>query len=265
MTIDGVWIGSISLHWPFPGNGFYQWRFFSFRHSDLLVKAARAEILSTDNSTNWRLPGWWPFHTNLLVFSSLADFQLTTDSWTLWLTNQLLHVTSLNWTPDNSNNGFVESESYVTTDGQPVSLSWNKAPIWGLRPDFYYCLTVARLLTWGALSDNRTGLSFKIAAGLASAVTLESESHFTVSDSKLPFSSPPKTWMYSTPASTRDGFVASNCPAYNISARTTQKTPFFFYCCVGARCSENMFTEPLLTNGLHNLVVLVLRACCGLT
>jgi hypothetical protein len=28
-----------------------------------------------------------------------------------------------------------ESESYVTTDCQPASLSWNKAPIWGLRPD----------------------------------------------------------------------------------------------------------------------------------
>jgi hypothetical protein len=29
-----------------------------------------------------------------------------------------------------------ESESYVTTDGQSASLSWNKAPIWGLWPDF---------------------------------------------------------------------------------------------------------------------------------
>jgi hypothetical protein len=36
-----------------------------------------------------------------------------------------------------------ESESYVTTDGQSASVSWNKAPIWGLRPDFYYCSTVA--------------------------------------------------------------------------------------------------------------------------
>jgi hypothetical protein len=32
-----------------------------------------------------------------------------------------------------------ESEPYVTPDGQSDSLSWNKAPIWGLRPDFYYC------------------------------------------------------------------------------------------------------------------------------
>jgi hypothetical protein len=58
-----------------------------------------------------------------------------------------------------------ESESYVTTDGQSASLSWNKALIWGLRPDFYYCQTVAALLMWGAYSDERTGLSFTIAAG----------------------------------------------------------------------------------------------------
>jgi hypothetical protein len=59
----------------------------------------------------------------------------------------------------------IESESYVTTDGQSAVLSWNKSPIWGLRTDLYYCLTVAGLLIWGALSDERTGLSFTIAAG----------------------------------------------------------------------------------------------------
>jgi hypothetical protein len=56
-----------------------------------------------------------------------------------------------------------ESESYVTTDGQSTSLSWYKAPIPGLRPDFYFrteCgirLTVTFLIPWGALSDERTG------------------------------------------------------------------------------------------------------------
>jgi hypothetical protein len=46
----------------------------------------------------------------------------------------------------------VESQcqSYVTTDGQSASLSWNKAPICGLRPDLYYCRTVAGLLMWAA-------------------------------------------------------------------------------------------------------------------
>jgi hypothetical protein len=58
-----------------------------------------------------------------------------------------------------------ESESYFMTDGQPASLSWNKAPFWGLRPDLYYCLTVVGLLILGALSDERTGLSFTIAVG----------------------------------------------------------------------------------------------------
>jgi hypothetical protein len=58
-----------------------------------------------------------------------------------------------------------ESESYIMTDVPSASLSWNKAPIWGLRPDFYYCLTVAGLLIWGALSDEWTGPSFTIAAG----------------------------------------------------------------------------------------------------
>jgi hypothetical protein len=53
-----------------------------------------------------------------------------------------------------------QSHSYVTTDGQSASLSWNKAPIWGLRPDFYYCQTIAGLLMGGALSDERTGLFF---------------------------------------------------------------------------------------------------------
>jgi hypothetical protein len=57
------------------------------------------------------------------------------------------------------------SQSYVTTDGQPASLSWNKAPIWGLRPDLDYCLTVAGFFDLGALSDERMGLSFAIATG----------------------------------------------------------------------------------------------------
>jgi hypothetical protein len=57
------------------------------------------------------------------------------------------------------------SLTHITTDGQSVSLSWNKAPIWGLRPEFCYCQTVVGLLIWGALFDERTGLSFTIAVG----------------------------------------------------------------------------------------------------
>jgi hypothetical protein len=42
---------------------------------------------------------------------------------------------------------FCRSWSYVTTDNQPASLSWNKALFWDLWPDLYYCLTVAGLVT----------------------------------------------------------------------------------------------------------------------
>jgi hypothetical protein len=55
------------------------------------------------------------------------------------------------------------SEPYITTDGQSASLSWNKAPIWDLRPDFYYCQTFAGLML-GAFSDERSVMSFTIAA-----------------------------------------------------------------------------------------------------
>jgi hypothetical protein len=34
------------------------------------------------------------------------------------------------------------------------------SPIWGPRPNIYYCVTVTVLFLWGALSDERTGPSF---------------------------------------------------------------------------------------------------------
>jgi hypothetical protein len=39
------------------------------------------------------------------------------------------------------------------------------SPIWGSWPNIYYCLTVSVLFLWGALSDERAGLSFVYAAG----------------------------------------------------------------------------------------------------
>jgi hypothetical protein len=64
--------------------------------------------------------------------------------------------------------------------------------MWGAIPDFYYCQTVAGLLMWGALSDERTCLSFIIAAGPRQLshsrvrVPRDTLSYFTVSDSILP-------------------------------------------------------------------------------
>jgi hypothetical protein len=55
------------------------------------------------------------------------------------------------------------------------------------------------LLVWGALSDERTGLPFAIATGshqrslFLVRVPQDSWSYFTVSDSRLPFLSPPTT------------------------------------------------------------------------
>jgi hypothetical protein len=90
-----------------------------------------------------------------------------------------------------------EFESYITTDGQSVSLSCRQTPIWDPRLDLYYCQTVEGLLMWGTLSDERTGLSFTIAASPRQRrhsrvrVPWDSRPYFTVSDSRLPFSSPP--------------------------------------------------------------------------
>jgi hypothetical protein len=33
----------------------------------------------------------------------------------------------------------TQSQIYVTTDGQSASLSWYKAPMWGVRRDIYFC------------------------------------------------------------------------------------------------------------------------------
>jgi hypothetical protein len=66
-----------------------------------------------------------------------------------------------------------QGKIYVTTDGQSASLSWNKAPIWGLRPDIYDCLTIT-VLFYGApsLMRGRICLLYMLLA-LASAVRLE--------------------------------------------------------------------------------------------
>jgi hypothetical protein len=131
-----------------------------------------------------------------------------------------------------------ESESSITTDGQSASLSWNKTPVWDLRPDFYYCQTIAGLLMWGALSDERTGLSFTIAPGPCQCwhfrirLPLDSWPYFTVSDSRLHIFCrllwlAGLRWRYSTPPP--HGIVRlwesyETQIIYKNSVRTSQKT-----------------------------------------
>jgi hypothetical protein len=72
-----------------------------------------------------------------------------------------------------------ESESYITTDDQSASLSWNKAPIWGLRPDIYLSLTITAMFLWASsLTRGRVRLLYMLLA-LASVVFLGSESVWT--------------------------------------------------------------------------------------
>jgi hypothetical protein len=99
--------------------------------------------------------------TNTLTKSSLHRLPYNSQCFS-WLTPRLAAISHQ---PSHLFTSWHESESYVTTKGQLVSLSWNQAPVWGLRPDFYYRQTVMGLLMWGAFSDERTGLSFTIAAG----------------------------------------------------------------------------------------------------
>jgi hypothetical protein len=81
--------------------------------------------------------------------------------------------------------------------GQSVNLGVD--PIWGSWPDIYYCLKVMVLFLCGALSDERTGLSFVYAAGPCQRslsrvwVPWDSWSYFTLWNVRFPFSSPPMT------------------------------------------------------------------------
>jgi hypothetical protein len=107
------------------------------------------------------------------------------------------------------------------------------SPIWGSWPDIYYCLTITVLILWGALSDDRTVLSFSVASGPRQRshsrvrVPWDSWLYFTVSDSKLPFSSPPTTRRASVevfdPASTRDCSELIYDSCYITSGETDRK------------------------------------------
>jgi hypothetical protein len=77
--------------------------------------------------------------------------------------------------PDCCDKSESESESYITTDNQSASLYWNKAPIWGLRPDIYLSLTITALFLWASsLTRGRDWLLYMLLA-LASVVFLGSE------------------------------------------------------------------------------------------
>jgi hypothetical protein len=134
---------------------------------------------------------YWRFFTITVDYNRSHIELLLNDVYLSLISNWSLllwYLSATTWT---------ESDSYIMTDGQLVSLCWNKEPFWGLRADFYYYQTVACLLMWDDLSDESTGLTFTIAAGSRQRsysrvrVPWDSRPYFTVSDLRLPFLSPP--------------------------------------------------------------------------
>jgi hypothetical protein len=118
---------------------------------------------------------------------------------------------------------------------------------------------------WGALFDERTGLSFTIAAGPCQRslsqvrVPWYSRPYFTVSELRLPFSSPPTTRRVTVevfvPASTWESLGHHSCLQDNPSARTIEKT----HLQILLRIRGNVCIEPLPRNGFRNTTVLLLR------
>jgi hypothetical protein len=72
-----------------------------------------------------------------------------------------------NWRTTDS--GLTQNIQSYVKGRKPVGQVWVSDLIWGTRPDFSYCQTVAGLLVWGALSDERMGLPYTIAAGSSPA------------------------------------------------------------------------------------------------
>jgi hypothetical protein len=138
---------------------------------------------------NWlqQFTNYYLTHCHLLQ-TGHSTGAILTSNWTK------LNWTELNWT----------DKVKVTTQLTVSQSAW---------PDIYYCLTVTVLYLWGANSDERTGLSFVYAAGPCQRrlslvwVPRDSRPYFTLSDLRLPFSSPRTSRMVTVevfdPASTR--------------------------------------------------------------
>jgi hypothetical protein len=69
-----------------------------------------------------------------------------------------------------------QSQSCVTADGWSASLFWCQAPIWGQRPDIYYCLLRACWCGAPSLTKGRV-CRWQLLLALASGAILGSESH----------------------------------------------------------------------------------------
>jgi hypothetical protein len=126
------------------------------------------------------------------------------------------------------------------------SPSWSKAPIWGLRPDLYYFWTVAGLLMWGALSDERTSLSLLSIIVVFSLYNLRLV-HSTKKDICCPamdICGPHRKHLLQH---------RFHCCIYSAVAYQRNLSD----CCLRIHCPGNVFTESLPRNGStrHNIVI----------
>jgi hypothetical protein len=86
----------------------------------------------------------------------------------------------------------VKVKSYVMTDGWPANLSWVSNPIKSPGSYFCYCHTIAGLLIWGTLCEERMGFLFAVASDPCQCshsqvwVPLDSWPYFTVSHLRFP-------------------------------------------------------------------------------
>jgi hypothetical protein len=149
------------------------------------------------------------------------------------------------------------------------------SPIWGSCPDIYYCFTVTVLFLWGALSDERTFLSFVYAAGPCQRshsyvpVPWDSRPYCTVADSRLRrlLRLAGSQWRYSTPPP--HGLLTfCICPLLITSQHVPcRNTPFpllqshsciinNLFTCLLSRCPETPISRSLHSNGStrHNTV-----------
>jgi hypothetical protein len=104
-------------------------------------------------------------------------------------------------------------------DWRSVSKSWCRTPSGAHDQIFITVWQLQSCFLWGPLSEERTGLSFVYAAGPCQRslswvrVPWYSLPYFTVSDLRIPFSSPPTTPRVTVevfdPASTRESLCLS--------------------------------------------------------
>jgi hypothetical protein len=126
--------------------------------------------------------------------------------------------------------------------------------------DQYYCQRVASLLMWGVLSDERTGLSFVYATDPCQRslsrvrVPWDLRPYFTLSDLRLPFSSPPTTRKVTVevfdPASTRETQILTNAlPEARIE--------------ITASCSHECVVSESCVNSGQRFCLYKRIRCCG--